>query len=165
MLYVSGYVLRMKNDSPGSCWFSEEGKCRIYERRFRLAASTPICSAVTQMERGVVKWPLFAKMKEHGRYNQEIPEDDCLDSPVKSRDLRMHFPLTRYDSLKKSMNSLPLIVFGMIGKCIVIRRGIFPGENQSRLWYCRRIGGHRIIKPEFLQIRRNTLTPVPKNRD
>ena len=31
--YVSGYALRVREDAEGSCWFLENGRCRIYDRQ------------------------------------------------------------------------------------------------------------------------------------
>jgi Fe-S-cluster containining protein len=78
MLYVSGYTLRVKNDHPGTCWFFDNGKCRIHDRRFSFCRIYPHMLRNSTDEAGLVKWRLFAKMNEHGRYNQEISDDDCL---------------------------------------------------------------------------------------
>ncbi len=78
MLYVSGYALRMRNDNLGSCWFLENGKCRIYDQRFSGCRIYPHMLRRSADAAGLVTWRLFAKMNEHGRFNQEIPEDVCL---------------------------------------------------------------------------------------
>ena len=77
-LYVSGYALRMKNDKPGSCWFLENGKCRIYDRRFSACRIYPHMLRRNADEAGLVTWQLFAKMNEHGRYDHDVPEEECL---------------------------------------------------------------------------------------
>ncbi|HUT38766.1 MAG TPA: YkgJ family cysteine cluster protein [Methanoregula sp.] len=78
MLYVSGYALRMKNDIPGSCWFLENQRCRIYDRRFSGCRIYPHMLRRYADEAGLVTWHLFAKMNEHGRYHQDVPDNECL---------------------------------------------------------------------------------------
>ena len=41
VFYVSGYALRAKDDAPGSCWFLENGRCRIYNKRFSICRIYP----------------------------------------------------------------------------------------------------------------------------
>jgi Fe-S-cluster containining protein len=77
-LYVSGYALRMKNDKPGSCWFLENRKCRIYDRRFSACRIFPHMLRRIADDTGLVKWQQFAKMNEHGRYDQDLSEEVCL---------------------------------------------------------------------------------------
>src|SRR5208337_3169373 len=77
-LYVSGYALRMNDDTGGSCWFLHNGRCRIYEQRF------PICRIYPHMLRrgadraGKMGWCTFSRMHEHGRYDENISHDECL---------------------------------------------------------------------------------------
>jgi Fe-S-cluster containining protein len=78
IFYVSGYALRMKDDEPGSCWFLEQGKCRIYDRRFSVCRIYPHMLRRNADETGLVRWRLFARMNEHGQYDQDIPENECL---------------------------------------------------------------------------------------
>jgi uncharacterized protein len=78
MLYVSGYAIRMKNDSHGSCWFLKNRRCRIYKRRFSGCRIYPHMLRRNADEAGLVTWRLFAKINEHGRYHQDVPDDECL---------------------------------------------------------------------------------------
>ncbi len=78
MLYVSGYALRMKNDKPGSCWFLEDNMCRIYDRRFSCCRIYPHLLRRNADARGQVTWRQFARQKDHGRYLEDIPEDECV---------------------------------------------------------------------------------------
>jgi Fe-S-cluster containining protein len=78
ILYVSGYALRMKNDKPRSCWFLENGKCRIYERRFSGCRIYPHMLRRNADEAGMVTWRKLAHPNEHRRYDQDVPEDECL---------------------------------------------------------------------------------------
>jgi uncharacterized protein len=78
VLYVSGYALRMRDDTHGSCWFLEGGRCRIYDRRFSICRIYPHllrhCSDTT----GSVTWQQFARKNEHGRYDAALSADECL---------------------------------------------------------------------------------------
>jgi Fe-S-cluster containining protein len=77
MLYVSGYALKMKNDIPGSCWFLEKERCRIYERRFSSCRIYPHMLRRNADEAGLVTWRVLARRNEHGRYNQNVPDNEC----------------------------------------------------------------------------------------
>ena len=77
-LYVSGYALRMKNDIPGSCWFLEGGGCRIYDQRFSVCRIYPHMLRRNCDMSGQVTWQQFARLNEHGRYHQDLSDDECL---------------------------------------------------------------------------------------
>jgi len=77
-LYVSGYALRMKNDKEGSCWFLENGRCRIYDRRFSVCRIYPHMLRRNMDWAGKVTWQQFARLNDHGRYGQDISDDECL---------------------------------------------------------------------------------------
>lgn len=79
MLYVSGYALRMKNDSPGSCWFLENRKCRIYDHRFSGCRIYPHMLRRSADASGRVDWREFAHKKEHGWYDQPLSYEMCLE--------------------------------------------------------------------------------------
>ncbi|HUU74657.1 MAG TPA: YkgJ family cysteine cluster protein [Methanoregulaceae archaeon] len=76
--YVSGYSLRTKDDDAGSCWFLEEGRCRIYERRFSICRIYPYMLHRESDEDGKVDWRQISGLGEHGDYHHEIPDDECL---------------------------------------------------------------------------------------
>ena len=133
-LYVSGYALRMKNDKSGSCWFLENKKCRIYDRRFSACRIYPHMLRRNAGEAGLVTWQLFAKMNEHGRYDHDVPKRNALHSPAKSRNMKMHSLLTRYHSSKPSMSILSGMCSGMIRNYITSRCGSFYRVSQSRSW-------------------------------
>jgi Fe-S-cluster containining protein len=78
MLYVSGYALRMKEDTNGSCWFLEEGKCRIYEQRFSGCRIYPHMLRRSTDTTGSVTWQQFAHKNEHGRYDPALSPEECL---------------------------------------------------------------------------------------
>ena len=77
-LYVSGYALRMKKDKTGSCWFLEDHKCRIYDRRFSACRIYPHMLRRRADESGQVTWQQFGRAKDHGKYHYDIPDDECL---------------------------------------------------------------------------------------
>ena len=77
-LYVSGYALRMKNDNHGSCWFLENGKCRIYDQRFSGCRIYPHMLRRNADTEGLVTWRQLARPNEHGRYDPDISDDECL---------------------------------------------------------------------------------------
>jgi len=78
MLYVSGYALRMREDTQGSCWFLEEGKCRIYDSRFSGCRIYPHMLRHSSDTTGRVTWTQFARKNEHGRYDPAFSLDECL---------------------------------------------------------------------------------------
>lgn len=78
VLYVSGYALRMKDDTPGSCWFLEKGKCRIYDRRFSGCRIYPHRLRRSADTTGSVTWQQFARKNEHGRYDPTLSPEECL---------------------------------------------------------------------------------------
>jgi uncharacterized protein len=78
MLYVSGYALRMKKDATGSCWFLEDGRCRIYEQRFSGCRIYPHMLRRSAGVPGNVTWRQFARKGSHGRYDPTLPFEECL---------------------------------------------------------------------------------------
>jgi hypothetical protein len=76
--YVSGYALRMKNEVPGSCWFLENGKCRIYDQRFSACRTYPHMLRRDTDLSGRVLWRQFAHLNEHGHYDPALSEEDSL---------------------------------------------------------------------------------------
>jgi Fe-S-cluster containining protein len=78
-LYVSGYALRMKNEAGGTCWFLSDGRCRIYDRRFSVCRIYPHMLRRKAGLADTKAWCTFSRMHEHGRYHEEIPEDECRE--------------------------------------------------------------------------------------
>jgi uncharacterized protein len=74
--YVSGYALKAKADEHGSCWFLDNGRCRIYDRRFAICRIYPYMLHREPDEAGVVDWRQFAGLDLHGEYDREIPEEE-----------------------------------------------------------------------------------------
>lgn len=74
--YVSGYALRVQDDEAGSCWFLQDGRCRIYDRRFAICRIYPYMLHREPDERGVVDWRQFSGLEEHGEYDAEIPDEE-----------------------------------------------------------------------------------------
>jgi len=78
MFYVSGYALRAKADDVGSCWFLENGRCRIYDRRFAICRIYPYMLHREPGEDGKVDWRQIAGLDKHGEYGAVIPAAGCL---------------------------------------------------------------------------------------
>ncbi|MDD1694982.1 MAG: YkgJ family cysteine cluster protein [Methanoregula sp.] len=76
--YVSGYALRAKEDGPGSCWFLENGRCRIYENRFSICRVYPYMLHREPDESGRVDWRQISGLDLHGEYNRQITEDEAM---------------------------------------------------------------------------------------
>jgi len=76
MFYVSGYALRMKND--GSCWFLENGRCRIYDQRFAGCRIYPHMLRRSTDAKGEVSWQRFAHPNEHGQSDSTQSLEECL---------------------------------------------------------------------------------------
>ncbi len=76
--YVSGYALRTTGDEAGSCWFLENGRCRIYDRRFTICRIYPYMLHREPDEIGKIDWRQIAGIDLHGGYNALIPEDEAL---------------------------------------------------------------------------------------
>ena len=76
--YVSGYALKVKNDAEGSCWFLENGRCRIYDRRFAICRIYPYMLHREPDEAGKVDWRQISGLDRHGEYDAEITDEECL---------------------------------------------------------------------------------------
>ena len=77
-LYVSGYALRMRDDEAGSCWFLENGRCRIYDLRFSGCRIYPHMSRRSADSAGLVRWRGFARKYRHGHYDAELSDADSM---------------------------------------------------------------------------------------
>ena len=78
MLYVSGFALRMKNDPARSCWFLENGRCRIYEHRFSGCRIYPHMLRRSAGTPGTITWRQFARKGSHGEFDPTLPFEECL---------------------------------------------------------------------------------------
>ncbi len=79
IFYVSGYAIRTQDDDTGSCWFLENGRCRIYDRRFTICRIYPYMLHREPDEHGHVDWRQFSGLDQHGEYDAVIPDDESLD--------------------------------------------------------------------------------------
>ncbi|MEN6394934.1 MAG: YkgJ family cysteine cluster protein [Methanoregula sp.] len=77
MMYVSGYALRMKDDNGGACWFLQDNRCRIYEKRSAICRIYPHMLRREAGHAKTMEWCIFSRMNEHGRYHEAIPDDEC----------------------------------------------------------------------------------------
>jgi len=78
MLYVSGYALRMKDDANGSCWFLENGRCRIYNNRFSVCRVYPHMLRRSAGAPGNITWRQFARKGCHGQNGPALSHEDCM---------------------------------------------------------------------------------------
>lgn len=74
--YVSGYSLR--SGENGDCIFLENNRCKIYEDRFSICRIYPYMLHREYGEDGRLAWRQISGLNEHGEYNTEIPDDECL---------------------------------------------------------------------------------------
>ena len=77
IFYVSGYALKVRGDAEGSCWFLENGRCRIYDRRFAICRIYPYMLHREPDDEGTVDWRQISGLEKHGAYDAEIPSDEC----------------------------------------------------------------------------------------
>ena len=77
--YVSGYALRSQGDPAGSCWFLENGRCRIYDHRPSICRIYPSMLHREPDEEGNVDWRQVSGLNEHGEYHHEIPREQCTE--------------------------------------------------------------------------------------
>jgi Fe-S-cluster containining protein len=89
--YVSGYALRAKDDAVGSCWFLENSRCRIYNRRFSICRIYPYMLHREPGADGMVGWRQISGLNKHGEYNHEIPDDECLALARETREYENAF--------------------------------------------------------------------------
>ncbi|MCK9591782.1 MAG: YkgJ family cysteine cluster protein [Methanoregula sp.] len=79
IFYVSGYALRTRDDDTGSCWFLDNGRCRIYDRRFTICRIYPYMLHREPDDHGYVDWRQFSGLDQHGEYDAVISDDESLD--------------------------------------------------------------------------------------
>jgi len=78
ILYASGYTVRSVQDEAGSCWFLDQGRCRIYPFRPRVCRVYPYMLHREPDASGTIDWRQISGLNEHGLYNQEIsPQEAC----------------------------------------------------------------------------------------
>ena len=79
VFYVSGYALKVKNDQDGSCWFLENGRCRIYDHRFSICRIYPYMLHREPDERGKVDWRQISGLDRHGEYDADISLTESME--------------------------------------------------------------------------------------
>lgn len=89
--YVSGYALKEKGDREGSCWFLENGRCRIYDNRFAICRIYPYMLHREPDESGRVDWRQISGLDQHGAYDGEIPEEEALVSARETKEFENAF--------------------------------------------------------------------------
>lgn len=91
IFYVSGYALRARDDRDGSCWFLENGRCRIYDRRFSICRIYPSMLHREADERGRVDWRQVSGLGLHGEYDAEVPRDSALKTARETKEYEHAF--------------------------------------------------------------------------
>jgi Fe-S-cluster containining protein len=91
IFYVSGYAVRTQADDSGSCWFLENGRCRIYDRRFTICQVYPFMLHREPDERGEVEWRQFSGLDLHGEYDTVVPYDESLDRARETKEYENAF--------------------------------------------------------------------------
>ncbi|MCD1294205.1 Fe-S oxidoreductase [Methanocella sp. CWC-04] len=87
--YVSGYALRFKAD--GSCYFLENGRCRIYDERPAICRIYPYMLHREEGEDGKVDWRQISGLNEHGFYNADIEDEVCRKMAVETKEYEAAF--------------------------------------------------------------------------
>lgn len=91
IFYVSGYAIRTRDDEPGSCWFLENGRCRIYDRRFMICRIYPYMLHREPDENGRVDWRQFSGLDRHGEYEAVIPDEESLEHARETKEYENAF--------------------------------------------------------------------------
>jgi uncharacterized protein len=89
--YVSGYALKARDDEPGSCWFLENGRCRIYKNRFSICRIYPYMLHREPDVYGQVDWRQVSGIDEHGEYGQVIPEEEAAEIARETKEFENAF--------------------------------------------------------------------------
>lgn len=74
--YVSGYALRSKEN--GNCIFLEDRRCTIYNERFSICRIYPYMLHREYGDDGRLDWRQISGLNEHGEYNSDIPDEECM---------------------------------------------------------------------------------------
>jgi Fe-S-cluster containining protein len=91
IFYVSGYALRTQDDDAGSCWFLNDGMCRIYDRRFTICRIYPYMLHREPDESGKIDWRQFSGLDQHGEYDMIISDDESFDLAHETREYENAF--------------------------------------------------------------------------
>lgn len=78
IFYVSGYALRTRDDVVGSCWFLDQGRCRIYDQRFSICRIYPYMLHRELGSDGRLDWRQISGLDRHGEYHHRISEEECM---------------------------------------------------------------------------------------
>ncbi len=89
--YVSGYALKEKGDREGSCWFLENGRCRIYDSRFAICRIYPYMLHREPDESGRVDWRQISGLEQHGAYDREIPDIEAMAAARETKEYENAF--------------------------------------------------------------------------
>jgi len=83
--YGSGYSLRTRGDAVGSCWFLQDGRCRIYPQRFAVCRTYPYMLRRIVDEQGTPDWRFIARLSQHGSSGHRIQPEECRRIALETR--------------------------------------------------------------------------------
>ncbi len=78
IFYVSGYTVRSSGDVAGSCFFLENGRCRIYDGRPMICRIYPYMLHREPDDKGILDWRQISGLGEHGDYHGYISREHAL---------------------------------------------------------------------------------------
>lgn len=144
--YVSGYALRAKDDESGSCYFLDEGRCRIYDRRFAICRIYPYMLHREPDERGNVDWRQISGPDQHGEYDEAIPDGMCLDLARETKEYEDAFLDQQISFLGFMQDYFTLHRLRHVQKVYDDRmRGFARGEEiRIQVFYDGRLEEHRV---------------------
>lgn len=153
VLYVSGYALKMKNDAAGSCWFLDNGRCRIYEQRPSGCRIYPHMLRRSAGARGHVAWRQFARRGSHGQYDPTLPFEDCLKTVREVKEYENAY-LTQQIAFLETIHAY-FTVHGLRHDPIVHQQctqQIRDGRSVTlKVFHAGEFEEHRIVKPGIVE--------------
>jgi hypothetical protein len=87
--YDSGYALRTVAD--GSCFFLQDSRCRIYDRRLSICRIYPYMLHREPDDDGIVDWRQISGLNKHGTYHNEISGDESLALARETKEYEIAF--------------------------------------------------------------------------
>ncbi len=146
VFYVSGYALKTRDDESGSCYFLENNRCRIYDRRFSICRLYPYMLHREPDEQGKIDWRQIAGLDEHGEYHTEIPDALCEEAAAETREyeiacIRQEISFLSYIQDYFSRNHLRHVQKTYDDRMRAFARG---GEIRIMVFYHGRLEAHRV---------------------
>jgi len=146
IFYVSGYALRTRDDDTGSCWFLDNGRCRIYDRRFTICRIYPYMLHREPDEHGYVDWRQFSGLDQHGEYDAVISDDESLDLARETKEYENAFLTQEIQFLEFMQDYFSRHRLRHVQKIYddTIRRFNHGDEITVKVYYDGRLEQHRV---------------------